>query len=146
MPIKWKKVWISDECYESAGVFDANGDGKPDIVSGGFWYEGPDFKKKRPVAEIKKYGEYYDDFSTIALDVNGNGRLDVIIAAEAVAGRFACHVRCRQTPQLVIYHRQQLRRIALFAAGQSVQKNRYFAHAPNSAKSLLRWRLAINVS
>jgi hypothetical protein len=78
MPLKWKKVWIADETYESAGVFDVNNDGVPDFVSGGFWYEGPDFKKKRPVAEIKKYGEYYDDFSTIALDVNGNGRLDVI--------------------------------------------------------------------
>ena len=30
MPLKWKKVWISDETYESAGVFDVDGDGIPD--------------------------------------------------------------------------------------------------------------------
>ena len=31
MPLKWKKVWIADENYESAGVFDVNNDGVLDI-------------------------------------------------------------------------------------------------------------------
>ena len=78
MPVKWRKTWIADEGYESAGVFDVNGDGQPDIVSGGFWYEGPDFRKKHVIGEPLRSGEYYDDFSTIALDVNGDGRMDFI--------------------------------------------------------------------
>ncbi|HZH66329.1 MAG TPA: FG-GAP repeat protein, partial [Flavisolibacter sp.] len=32
---------IASESFESVGVFDVNGDGKPDLVSGSFWYEGP---------------------------------------------------------------------------------------------------------
>ena len=46
MPLKWKKVWVSDETFESAAVIDVDKNGIPDIVSGGFWYQGPDFKKK----------------------------------------------------------------------------------------------------
>lgn len=78
MPLKWKKTWISDETYESAAVFDVDGDGVPDIVSGAFWYKGPDFRNKFCIGAVRQEGEYFDDFSTIALDVNGNGRLDFI--------------------------------------------------------------------
>lgn len=31
--------------FEAAGVCDVNNDGKLDIFSGGFWYEGPNWKK-----------------------------------------------------------------------------------------------------
>lgn len=75
--IEWEKIRISDERYESAGVFDVNNDGQPDIVSGGFWYEGPDWKK-HPLREVLAADEYYDDFSTIPMDVNGDGYLDFI--------------------------------------------------------------------
>ncbi len=78
MPLRFRKVFIADERYESAGVFDVDGDGVPDIVSGAFWYQGPDFKKKHPVGPVLAEGEYFDDFSTIALDVNGDGRLDFV--------------------------------------------------------------------
>ena len=93
MPIQWKKTWIADESYESAGVFDVNGDGKPDIVSGAFWYEGPEFKKKHFVGPVMKEGEYYDDFSTIPMDVNGDGRLDFI-----TGGWWGNTLRWRENP------------------------------------------------
>ena len=93
MPLKWKKVWIADETYESAGAFDVNGDGVPDIVSGAFWYEGPDFRKKHAVGTVMAAGEYFDDFSTIALDVNGNGRLDFV-----TGGWWGNTLRWRENP------------------------------------------------
>ena len=78
MALQFRKVFLSAERYESAGIFDVNGDGRPDIVSGAFWYEGPDFKKRHKIGNVKAYEEYYDDFSTIPLDINGDGRIDFI--------------------------------------------------------------------
>jgi hypothetical protein len=93
MPVKWRRVWIADEGYESAGVFDVDGDGVLDIVSGAFWYKGPDFRRKYPVGPVAKEGEYYDDFSTIAMDVNGNGRLDFV-----TGGWWGNTIRWRENP------------------------------------------------
>ncbi len=93
MPLKWRKVWVSDETFESAGVFDVNGDGIPDIVCGGYWYEGPDFRKKHIIGEVFRAGEYHDDFSTIALDVNGDGRTDFI-----TGGWWGNTLRWRENP------------------------------------------------
>ncbi|HOP80515.1 MAG TPA: VCBS repeat-containing protein, partial [Armatimonadota bacterium] len=75
--IQWEKIKLDDGSFESANVFDVNNDGILDIVCGGYWYEGPDFKKHK-LCDVLAAGEYYDDFSTIPMDVNGNGYLDVI--------------------------------------------------------------------
>ncbi len=78
MPLKWRKVLIADERYESCGVFDVDNDGVLDIVSGAYWYKGPDFKKAHKIGDPKAVGEYYDDFSTIPMDIDGDGYLDYI--------------------------------------------------------------------
>jgi hypothetical protein len=78
MPVKFRKQIIADERYESVGVFDVNNDGVLDIVSGAWWYEGPDYKKRHHIGNVMPADEYYDDFSTIPLDINGDGRLDFI--------------------------------------------------------------------
>jgi len=75
--IQWQKIKVSDERYESAGVFDVNNDGILDIVSGAYWYEGPNWTKHK-ICDVRAVDEYYDDFSTIPVDVNGNGYLDFI--------------------------------------------------------------------
>lgn len=93
MPVRWTKQWIADETYESAGVFDVNRDGYPDIVSGSWWYEGPDFRKKHFVGDVKSVGEYYDDFSTIPMDVNGDGWTDFI-----TGGWWGQTLRWRENP------------------------------------------------
>lgn len=72
------KTKIASESYESVGVFDVNNDAVLDIVSGGYWYEGPYFKDRHYLGSAKRFGEYYDDFSTIPLDVNGDGYTDFI--------------------------------------------------------------------
>ncbi len=94
MPVKWKKVWVSDENFESAGVFDVNNDGVLDIVSGAFWYQGPDFRKKHFIGNVRPEGEYFDDFSTIALDVNGDGFLDFV-----TGGWWGNTLRWRENPR-----------------------------------------------
>ena len=78
MPLKFRKVLISDERYESVGVFDVNNDGILDLVSGAYWYEGPDYKKWYKLADLAPQGDYFDDFSNIAMDVNGDGRMDFV--------------------------------------------------------------------
>ncbi len=43
----FKKVQITDQFWsEGANFGDFNHDGQMDIVSGPYWYEGPDFKKR----------------------------------------------------------------------------------------------------
>lgn len=84
---------IASESFESAGVFDVNGDGTPDIVSGSFWYEGPGFKNRFFIGNQKRFGEYYDDFATIPLDINGDGRMDFI-----TGGWFGKQLRWMENP------------------------------------------------
>lgn len=77
-PLKFLKKQIASESFESVDVFDVNNDKVPDIVSGAFWYEGPNFWKRNYIGAAKRIGEYYDDFSTIPLDVNGDGKIDFV--------------------------------------------------------------------
>lgn len=93
MPVKWRKVLIADERYESAGVFDVNNDGHLDIVSGAWWYEGPDFKRKHFTGDVRPEGEYFDDFSTIPLDINGDGYTDYV-----TGGWWGGTLRWRENP------------------------------------------------
>jgi hypothetical protein len=75
----WKKRDINAKSpFEGAGVFDVDNDGKLDILSGDRWYKGPDFKQSFPVRVVTKVGTYYNCFSTIPVDVNGDGRMDYV--------------------------------------------------------------------
>ncbi|MBO9731546.1 MAG: VCBS repeat-containing protein [Chitinophaga sp.] len=76
--LSFEKKVVAAESYESVAVFDVNNDHIPDLVSGAFWYEGPAYFKRHYIGPVKQFGEYWDDFSTIPFDVNGDGRLDFI--------------------------------------------------------------------
>lgn len=77
-PVQFTKQMLAAESAESVGVFDVNGDENLDIVSGSYWYEGPDFQNRHLIRQVERVGQYFDDFSTIPLDVNGDGHVDYI--------------------------------------------------------------------
>jgi hypothetical protein len=93
MPVHFRKQLISFERFESAGIFDVDGDGKLEIVSGAYWYERPDVRTRHVVGAVKATDEYFDHFSTIPLDVNGDGRLDFI-----TGGWWGKTLRWRENP------------------------------------------------
>ena len=90
----FEKIRISDERYESCGVFDVDNDGRPDIVCGAWWYPGPKFDQRYPVGQVRAEGEYYDDFSTLPMDVNGDGYADFI-----TGGWWGNTIRWRENPK-----------------------------------------------
>lgn len=99
----FQKIRLTDEFWsEGAHCGDFNKDGHLDVVSGPFWYAGPDFKTRtayRPAdktSKIKKpdgtevtiagykgalgnENDYSDNFLTYTYDLNGDGWLDIII-------------------------------------------------------------------
>lgn len=78
MTVKFKKQVIAFESTESVGVFDVDNDGVLDLVSGSFWYKGPEFVDRSLIGQVKRFGEYYEDFSTIPMDVNEDGKMDFV--------------------------------------------------------------------
>jgi hypothetical protein len=99
----FRKIQITDKFWsEGANFADFNHDGKMDVVSGPFWYEGPDFKIRHEYCpanhsfkttnasgqEVTIEGfegalgvknTYSEDFLTFTADLNGDGWADIII-------------------------------------------------------------------
>ena len=99
----FKKVQLTREFWaEGANFGDFNHDGKMDVVSGPFWYEGPDFKKRHEFypanASFKRKktdgteetipgyegalgveNAYSENFLTFTYDFNGDGWTDILV-------------------------------------------------------------------
>jgi hypothetical protein len=99
----FKKIQATDQFWaEGAAIADFNRDGKTDVVSGPFWYEGPDFKVRHEFYpanasfQVKQSdgstntipghegalgtkNEYSDCFLTFAYDFNSDGWPDVLV-------------------------------------------------------------------
>jgi hypothetical protein len=100
--ITFRKVQLTDQFWsEGAHYADINRDGEMDIISGPFWYEGPDFHRRheyRPATTtftrtvngkeetvpgfeggLGTRNAYSDHFFTWTHDFNGNGWPDILV-------------------------------------------------------------------
>src|SRR6218665_587580 len=80
--INWETKQLDDKFRSEGGaIADLNKDGKADIVSGPYWYEGPDFKERHELYDTKAYDPrtYSDVFLQFPSDINGDGWTDVLI-------------------------------------------------------------------
>lgn len=74
--IPFKIQMLDGGASETAAVADINKDGRPDIVSGDSWYEGPNWTKHQ-FRELNFSGNYIDGFSDLPVDVDGDGYPDI---------------------------------------------------------------------
>ena len=75
--IPFQKLALDLGANETCAFADVNGDGLLDIVAGENWFEAPRWVRHR-FRDIEFTNNYIDDLSDLALDVNGDGRTDVI--------------------------------------------------------------------
>jgi hypothetical protein len=75
--IPFEKHTLDLGSSESCAVADINGDGKLDIISGENWYEAPRWVKHH-FRDILYTNNYIDDLSTLPLDVDNDGHIDLI--------------------------------------------------------------------
>jgi len=77
----YKKLQLTDKFHcEGAYYGDFNRDGAVDVVSGPYWYAGPDFQQRHAVREAKDFDPkgYSDNFLTYTGDFNGDGWDDIL--------------------------------------------------------------------
>ena len=103
VPIAFKRIQLSDQFWsEGANAADLNNDGAKDIVSGPYWWEGPDFAKRHeyypatatfqlklgPMTTLTvpgfegtlgKENKYSDNFFVWPRDFNDDGWTDLLI-------------------------------------------------------------------
>ena len=80
--IKWEKIILQSKFFaEGAYHGDFNHDGKLDVVSGPFWYEGPDFKKVHEFYPAKPFDKngYSENFFSFSGDIDKDGWDDIIV-------------------------------------------------------------------
>lgn len=76
------KPLLSEFFAEGAAVGDLNGDGKPDLAYGPFWYAGPEFSEAKRFAPGEAFVAekgYSDNFFSYIHDIDGDGKRDILV-------------------------------------------------------------------
>lgn len=79
--VLFRKLHLENTFFcEGANVADFNRDGHLDVVSGPFWYAGPDFQKRHVIHEPTPYDPhgYSENFLTYSADFNGDSWVDIL--------------------------------------------------------------------
>src|SRR5579871_2954524 len=90
-----KRVINAESDFEAANAADINGDGRLDIVCGDTWYEAPHWTPHK-FREIGVWGRsatesgYRMDFADLPVDVNGDGKID-IVSSDYATGEIFWH-------------------------------------------------------
>ena len=77
----YKKLHLTSTFHcEGAYYADFNRDGKMDVVSGPYWYAGPDFQQRHEIRKAQAFDpkNYSDNFLTYTGDFNGDGWPDIL--------------------------------------------------------------------
>ncbi len=73
---------LGDDHTEGITTLDMNGDGRPDILSGAYWYENPGSRggewKRHQYRTVEMVGEFVSDCGEWTVDVNHDGAPDVV--------------------------------------------------------------------
>ncbi|MFP6737956.1 MAG: VCBS repeat-containing protein, partial [Planctomycetota bacterium] len=86
----FKRLVLSEQFFSEGACFaDLDGDGDQDIISGPYWYAGPDFRRRHAYApatplDIRGYSDFFFSF---AYDFNSDSRIDIL--AIGMPGRVA---------------------------------------------------------
>jgi putative membrane-bound dehydrogenase-like protein len=78
---RFERQQLTDVYFsEGANFGDINGDGKPDVVHGPLWFEGPEFTKSHEIYEPKPQNRdgYSNNFFTWIADFTGDGFNDLV--------------------------------------------------------------------
>jgi len=75
--IPFRSLMLDNGASETAAVADINKDGRLDIVSGENWYESPSWTKHK-FRELNFTNNYFDNFSDLPVDVDGDGYPDLV--------------------------------------------------------------------
>ncbi len=80
--IGFERKQLSDEFFsEGASFGDIDGDGSNDLISGPFWYAGPDFEARHEIYMPAPFDPavYSNNFFSFIHDFNGDEKLDVLV-------------------------------------------------------------------
>lgn len=78
-PLFRRHVIDAASTYCACAAIDVDRDGRLDIVCGGVWRQAPDWRPHK-LRDVEMIRGRYDDYSHLPMDVNGDGRLDLVSA------------------------------------------------------------------